>query len=140
MATNIYNDIIIRAAQDLGVPPDLALAISQKGEHYDPSNPESPKGAYGPMQVMPGTFSDMAGKLNIPDADLKNPVHNIYAGVAYLGEQLKKYENPVLAVAAYNSGPGAVDKYGGIPPYAETQKYVKNVLGNATGEGSLPIR
>lgn len=136
MATSAYDELITKAATDLGVPVDLALAVSKRGEVYDPRNPESPKGAYGPMQVMPDTFSSMASKLGIQNPDRKNDVHNIYTGVAYLKEQLDRFQNPVLAVAAYNSGPGAVQKYGGIPPYKETQGYVQRVLGSVQNQAT----
>jgi len=123
-----YDALVTQAANDLGVPVDFALAIHNRGEEYNPKNPKSPKGAYGPMQVMPGTFADMAAKLGIKDPDIKNDAHNIYAGVAYLGEQLKTFNNnPILAAAAYDSGPGRVQKAKGVPPIKETQDYVNRI-------------
>lgn len=130
MATSRFDDLIVKAATDLDVPVDLALAVHHKGERYNPDNPESPKGAYGPMQVMPGTFAEQAKKLGIENPDIKNDAHNVYAGVGYLKEQLNQFQNPILALAAYNSGPGSVRKYNGVPPYAETQKYVSDVMGS----------
>lgn len=77
----------------------------------------SPKGAIGVMQLMPGTASDMG-------VDPHNEDQNIDGGVRYLFRQYRDFGDPKLARAAYNAGPGAVRKYGGVPPYAETQKYV----------------
>ncbi len=83
----------------------------------------SSKGAKGLMQVMDQTGEELS---------LRNPFNsneNIQAGVKYLKQMLVKYDNDVsLALAAYNAGPSAVDKYNGIPPYKETQEYVKNIL------------
>lgn len=91
-------------------------------------NAVSPKGAQGLMQVMPATGAAQFQKLGLGQYDPKNPNDNIVAGVSYLGDQLQKYNDPALALAAYNAGPGAVDKYGGIPPYKETQNYVQNIM------------
>ena len=77
------------------------------------------------MQLMPATAKSLGVK------DAMNPQQNIEGGVKYLKQMLDKYHgNKILALAAYNAGPGAVDKYDGVPPYKETQNYVKSILAN----------
>lgn len=83
----------------------------------------SPKGAMGLMQLMPGT----ARMLGVDDPF--DPVQNIEGGIKYLSQLSDKYDGDLVkTLAAYNAGPGRVDSHGGVPPFAETQKYVKNVL------------
>ncbi|MBS0362692.1 MAG: lytic transglycosylase domain-containing protein [Proteobacteria bacterium] len=82
----------------------------------------SPKGAMGVMQLMPGT----ARTLGVDATDLKG---NVEGGVAYLAQLLQRFGDLPRALAAYNAGPEAVERYGGVPPYAETQAYVKGILG-----------
>ncbi|HIB66961.1 MAG TPA: lytic transglycosylase domain-containing protein, partial [Phycisphaerales bacterium] len=83
----------------------------------------SPVGAQGLGQLMPGT----AAMLGVSQP--YEPVQNLTGTVRYLSNQIRRFKSPALALAAYNAGPGAVQKYGGIPPYRETQQYVSYVLG-----------
>jgi soluble lytic murein transglycosylase-like protein len=104
-----------------GVPPALVRAVIHQESGEDPSA-ISEAGAMGLMQLMPGT-ADAYGV-----SDPFDPEQNIAGGTALLADLLKQYHGNVkLALAAYNAGSGAVAKYGGIPPYAETQAYVRDV-------------
>jgi soluble lytic murein transglycosylase-like protein len=104
------------------VSPGLVNAVVMAESAGDPSA-ISRAGAQGLMQLMPGTSAD-CGVSNPFD-----PAQNVDCGARYLHELLTRYSNNVeLAVAAYNAGPGAVDQYHGVPPYAETRAYVSRVL------------
>lgn len=117
-----FREIIEAVAADRGIPSELIAAVIQAESGFNP-NAVSPAGAKGLMQLMDGT----AAGLGVSDPF--DPLQNIYGGATYLASMLKRYDGSVaLALAAYNAGPGAVDQYGGIPPYAETQKYVPAVL------------
>lgn len=116
-------DAIIREHSNLNrLRPDLVRAVIQVESGFNP-RAISPKGAMGLMQLMPATAS-LFRVLNAFD-----PGENIRAGVMYLRQLIDKYNgNEELALAAYNAGPGAVDKYGSrIPPYQETQNYVRKI-------------
>jgi soluble lytic murein transglycosylase-like protein len=122
-ATGDFSSLINQAAQKYGVNPGLVQAVIKAESNFNPSA-VSQAGAQGLMQLMPGTARGL-GVTNSLD-----PAQNIDGGVHFLSNLLKHYGGNVrLAIAAYNAGPGAVDKYGGIPPYQETQTYVNRVLG-----------
>lgn len=105
-----------------GVDPALVKAIIANESGFDPSA-TSKTGAQGLMQLEPGT----AAGLGVSNA--YDPAQNIWGGTRYIRGLLDRFHGDLrLAVAAYNAGPGAVEKYGGVPPYAETQAYVENVL------------
>ena len=117
-----YDDLIREHSRDQGVRPELVKAVMQVESAFNPSA-RSPKGALGLMQLMPATIQRYLVKNPF------DPRENIRAGVAYLRHLLDRYENnEQLALAAYNAGPGAVDKYGqSVPPYKETRNYVKQI-------------
>ncbi|HLZ84244.1 MAG TPA: lytic transglycosylase domain-containing protein [Caulobacteraceae bacterium] len=103
------------------VDPRLAEAVAWRESRFDPSA-LSPKGARGVMQLMPAT----AQALGVDAAD---PAGNIEGGVGYLSQMIRRFGGDLTkALAAYNAGPGAVERYGGVPPYAETIAYVDAVL------------
>jgi len=104
------------------VDPDLLKAIIANESGFN-ANATSKVGAQGLMQLMPAT----ANGLGVTDA--YDPAQNVWGGSRYIKGLLDRFGgDATMAVAAYNAGPGAVEKYGGVPPYAETQNYVQNVL------------
>ena len=119
--------MIASAAARYGIPTALAMAQANAESGYNP-NAVSSAGAGGVMQLMPAT----AASLGV--TDVFDPVQNIDAGFRYLASLYKQFGDWALALAAYNAGPGNVAKYGGVPPFAETQNYVSTVL---TGAGSI---
>ncbi len=117
-------ELITRAAIEAGLPPEIvhSVARAESGYHTDAV---SPKGAIGLMQLMPETAAEL-------NANPYDPAENAGAGARYLRDLLLKYQSDPhqvsKAIAAYNAGPAAVDKYKGIPPYRETIEYVRRVL------------
>lgn len=121
MSQDQLNSLVQTQALSQHVPPSLVSAVITQESGGDPSAVSS-AGAMGLMQLMPGT-ANAYGVTNP-----FNPTENVAAGVAYLHDLLQRYHgNVALALAAYNAGSGAVAKYGGIPPYAETRGYVQSV-------------
>jgi soluble lytic murein transglycosylase-like protein len=113
---------VVRSKADAyGLDHRLVQAVIQVESNFRPGA-VSNKGAQGLMQIMPSTGADL-GLTNPHDVE-----GNIEAGVRYLRMQMDRFGSPTLALAAYNAGPGQVERYGGIPPFRETQDYVRKVL------------
>ena len=130
-----FDDLIVEHATRHEIHPDFVRAVVQAESAFNP-HARSVKGAMGLMQLMPGTAAQY-GVTNAYD-----PVQNIRAGVAYLKSLLVRFGNDVsLALAAYNAGPGAVEKYGrAVPPYKETRNYVSKIRANAGAAADTPKR
>lgn len=117
-----FEQIIDDASSEFGVDKSLIRAVIHAESGFNP-RARSPKGALGLMQLMPGT----ARRHGVRKAF--EPKDNIRGGTKYLAWLLRRFQgNLVYSIAAYNAGEGAVDQYGGIPPYSETKQYVKRVL------------
>lgn len=124
--------IFTKASQTYGVPKALLEAITKQESDFDP-NATSHCGAQGLMQLMPAT----ARSLGVSNA--YDPEQNIMGGAKYISQLLAEYQGNVpFALAAYNAGSNNVKKYGGIPPFAETQDYVVKVMGYYNGGVSVP--
>jgi len=126
-----WDQYINAASSKYGVPANLIKGVMQAESSGNP-NASSGK-AYGLMQLTPDTARGL-GVTNVYD-----PAQNIDGGTKYLAQQLKSFNGDTrLALAAYNAGPAAVKKYGGIPPYKETQNYVSSIM-NMIGSGNVDI-
>jgi soluble lytic murein transglycosylase-like protein len=130
-----YDAQITAAATKYGIDPALLKGLIRQESNFDASA-RSGAGAQGLTQLMPGTASSLG-------VDPSDPAQAIDGGAKYLKQQLDRFGGDVSkALAAYNAGPGAVAKYGGVPPYAETQNYVQKVLGYAAeyeGTAASPV-
>lgn len=128
MAENLIQ-LIEKAADKYNVPREYVKAIAKIESNFNP-NARSPKGAIGPMQLLEPTAKDMG-------VNPYNTAENVDGGVKFFAQQLNRFQNPLLAAAAYNSGPGNVNKYNGVPPFAETQEYVKRFQQAIGGQGTM---
>jgi soluble lytic murein transglycosylase-like protein len=117
-----YADLVAAAARMHNVPQALLHALIKAESGYNPKA-RSAAGALGLMQLMPGTAKEMGVE------DVLDPEDNVQGGARYLNRMLNLFDNDItLAVAAYNAGPDAVRRRGAVPPFAETRRYVPNVL------------
>ena len=116
-----YASLFESAAAKYGVSPDLLSAVAKQESGYNP-NATSPAGAQGLMQLMPGTAAGL-GVTNSFD-----PAQAVDGAAKLLRSLLDRFGNTELALAGYNAGPGAVLRYGGVPPYPETTNYVRSVM------------
>ncbi len=123
--TGSYRGQYLNTARDAArknrVPEDLFLRLVQQESGWNP-NARSVKGAMGLAQLMPPTA-------RLLGVDASNPAQNLEGGARYLRQQFDKFGTWRLALAAYNAGPGAVERYNGVPPYRETQNYVRVIWG-----------
>ncbi len=115
------NTLVEHTARKHGVAADFASAVAWAESRFDRIR-NSPKGARGPMQLMPGT----AAELEV--TDVCDPEANIDGGIRYLRALIDEFQNPLVAAAAYNAGPKAVRDHDGIPPYPETINYLAEIL------------
>jgi soluble lytic murein transglycosylase-like protein len=121
---------ISTAASAYALDPKLVEAVAWRESRFH-AGALSAKGAIGVMQLMPGTARDLG-------VDPHDPVQNIRGGALYLRRMMSAFGGDVrLALAAYNAGPAAVRKHGGVPPYAETQAYVTSILGRMAATGAV---
>jgi soluble lytic murein transglycosylase-like protein len=128
--SNPFAAEISAAAGRNGVDPALLTGLIHQESNFNP-NAKSPAGAQGLTQLMPATAAGLGVKNPL------DPAQAIEGGAKYLRQQLDRFGGDASkALAAYNAGPGAVERFGGVPPYEETQNYVRRVLGYAAGATS----
>ncbi len=128
-----YDDAIVRHAGQEGVDPGLVRSVVLVESNFNP-RAVSRKGARGLMQLMPAT----AARYGVRDSF--DPLQNIRGGVRHLADLLTLYRGDVVrALAAYNAGAGAVDRYAGVPPYPETQEYVRRAMLVYRGSAAVPV-
>lgn len=128
-----YDNLFLKAEKEWGIPAGLLKAIGKAESNFNP-NAVSQAGAQGIMQLMPATGRSL-GVTNPFE-----PEENINAAAKYLRSLLDRYQGDVkLALAAYNAGSGNVEKYQGVPPFKETERYLEKILGTAD-QGTLPVR
>jgi soluble lytic murein transglycosylase-like protein len=119
----LYEPLVQEAAEYHGVDPDLVRAVVRTESAFDPTA-VSTAGAQGLMQLMPELSEELGVK------DPFDPRENVFAGVRYLRSLLDQHDgDEKLALASYNAGPGAVMRYNGVPPYPETEQYIRNING-----------
>lgn len=114
------------AAAQYNLPVDVFLRLIDQESRFK-VDALSPKGAYGPAQLMPDTAAELG-------VNREDPRENIFGGAKYLSQLLNQFGEMPLALAAYNAGMGNVKKYGGVPPFKETQNYLKAILGSTDGQ------
>jgi soluble lytic murein transglycosylase-like protein len=117
-----YISVVRAAARRHGIPEDLFLRLIQQESNWNP-RAKSHAGAFGLAQLIPSTARYLG-------VDINDPHQNVDGGARYLKEQYLTFGSWRLALAAYNAGPGAVKKYGGVPPFRETRNYVKIIWGS----------
>ena len=122
-----YRALASKVATEVGVDPAVFTRLVQNESSFNP-NAKSKKGATGLAQLMPDTAQELG-------VDINDPEQNLRGGATYLKQQIDRFGSPELALAAYNAGPGAVQKAGGIPNFPETKNYVQKIMG---GSDKLP--
>lgn len=126
MTAGEIENLVDLTAKAYGVDPEFAKAIAWAESRFDQTR-NSPKGARGPMQLMPDTAFSLGVR------DLCDPASNIDGGIRHLKALVDEFKNPLVAAAAYNAGSKAVYDNGGIPPYGETIRYVAAVINRQLG-------
>lgn len=120
---NPYYQAAVRLAEKYDLPRDVFVSLVHQESRFNPQL-RSPKGAYGLTQLMPRTAKELG-------VNPRDPMQNLEGGARYLRQQLDTFGSLPLALAAYNAGPGNVRKHDGIPPFRETQNYVREIMSNA---------